>query len=73
MNKCPGKNCFIIGDGIECSHNNCVILGSGIKSTHDYQLIIGNKEVKVSRQLTEEEFQEIRGLLLKIACWQGII
>jgi len=67
MNKCPGKNNVIIGDGSTCTHNNCVLIGTNIISTEDYEIVVGNEKVSVSRKMTENEFAEIRAILISIA------
>lgn len=49
----------VIGNLSECDHNNSVVIGNNQKSDKPNQLKIGNNDIPVSRDITDEEFQEI--------------
>lgn len=59
ISNATGFNNLIIGVGNLCTHNNCVLIGHNLKSDHDYQMKIGNVVVSVTRDMTEDEYQEI--------------
>jgi len=66
----PAGNSIAIGPNIKINNKNCILIGSDLKSEHDYQLIIGNTEVKVTRELTDNEFNDFRSILISIICGQ---
>jgi len=53
------KACVVIGNSSQCEHNNSVVIGNNQKSDKPNQLKIGNNDISVSRDITDEEFQEI--------------
>lgn len=53
------KACVVIGNSSHCEHNNSVVIGNNQKSDKPNQLKIGNNDISVSRDITDEEFQEI--------------
>ena len=58
---------ILIGSNIECKHHHCVVIGSFLHTTKDYQMLVGNKEVTLSRELTDEEWQKMYEIFLDIA------
>lgn len=52
-------DCVVIGKHSTCEHNNSVVIGNNQKSDKPNQLKIGNNDISVSRDITDEEFQEI--------------
>lgn len=52
-------DCVVIGNYSACTHNNSVVIGTNQKSDRPNQIKIGNSDVSVSRDITDEEFQEI--------------
>lgn len=55
----PSPRCIVIGNFSQCTHNNSVVIGNNQKSDKPNQLKIGNNDISVSRDITDEEFQEI--------------
>jgi len=53
------KNNVIVGQSADSKYNNCILIGNGLEATEDYQLVIGNSVVKITRRMTEEEFELI--------------
>lgn len=49
----------VIGNFSHCEHNNSVVIGNNQKSDKPNQLKIGNNDISASRDITDEEFQEI--------------
>jgi len=49
----------VIGSEYYCTHDNSVVIGRNQKSDKPNQLKIGNNDISVSRDITDEEFQEI--------------
>lgn len=47
-------------------HNHCIIIGSGIGCDYDYQVKIGNSKIKVSKEMTQEEFAELTNTLREL-------
>lgn len=58
------KDCVVIGTNNYSDHEKCVLIGHGLKSTDHNQLIIGNSKVTTSREMTDDEFKEIRAVFL---------
>ena len=55
----PTPRFVVIGNFSQCTHNNSVVIGNNQKSDKPNQLKIGNNDISVSRDITDEEFQEI--------------
>lgn len=51
--------CIVIGNFSQCEHNNSVVIGNNQKSDRPNQIKIGNSDISVSRDITDEEFQEM--------------
>lgn len=54
------KKCVVIGNGCTSNHKYSVVIGSNVSSDKDYQLKIGSNGVQCSRDISQEEFDEIR-------------
>lgn len=52
-------DCVVIGNYSTCTHNNSVVIGTNQKSDRQNQIKIGNSDISVSRDITDEEFEEI--------------
>lgn len=60
------KACVVIGISSQCAHNNSVVIGNNQKSDKPNQLKIGNNDISVSRDITDEEFQEILAIFKSV-------
>lgn len=58
--------CVVIGNFSQCEHNNSVVIGNNQKSDKPNQLKIGNSDISVSRDITDEEFEEILQTFKKV-------
>lgn len=56
----PPKKCVVIGNGCTSNHKYAVVIGSNVSSDKDYQLKIGSNDIQCSRDISQEEFDEIR-------------
>lgn len=56
----PSKKCVVIGSGCTSNHKYSVVVGSNVSSDKDYQLKIGSNGIQCSRDISQEEFAEIR-------------
>ena len=53
------KGSILIGYDIKCMHDNCILIGSGLVSDREFQIKIGNREVQVSRDLCDDEWNDL--------------
>ncbi|AWH14642.1 hypothetical protein [Aeromonas phage 62AhydR11PP] len=56
----PAKKSVVIGNGCTSDHRYAVVIGSNVSSDKDYQLKIGSNGIQCSRDISQEEFDEIR-------------
>lgn len=56
----PAKKSVVIGNGCTSDHKYAVVIGSNVSSDKDYQLKIGSNDIQCSRDISQEEFVEIR-------------
>lgn len=56
--------CVGTGNTIEVQAHHSILIGHGLTATKPYQLLVGNKEVSISRWMTDAEFDELRSALL---------
>ena len=56
----PAKKSVVIGNGCTSDHKYAVVIGSNVSSDKDYQLKIGSNGIQLSRDISQDEFDEIR-------------
>lgn len=59
------SRCVLVGAYAHSDFDDCIVIGDA-RPTGPRQLIIGNSEVSVSRQLSDDEFNELRGIFFEI-------